>query len=90
MSRQTTLQNWRGFAGGERIVMLIETKGATADDEEIAHPSGTEATIDALADFGDYQGNGVHITVGRGPRSICNSFDDRDVEDLGGVPFRHI
>lgn len=90
MSRQTTLQNWRGFASGERIVMLIETKGATADDEEIAHPPGTEATIDALADFGDYQGSGVHITVGRGSRSICNSFDDRDVEDLGGVPFRHI
>ena len=38
MSRQTTLQNWRGFASGERIVMLIETKGATADDEEIAYP----------------------------------------------------
>jgi hypothetical protein len=90
MSRQTSLQTWRGFAGGERVVMLVETKGATVDDKEVAYPPGTEATIDALADFGDYQGNGVHITVGRGYRSICNSFDDKDVEDLGGIPFRHI
>jgi hypothetical protein len=90
MSRQITMQTWRGFAGGEHVVMLVETKGATVDDEEVAYPPGTEATIDALADFGDYQGYGVHITVGRGHRSICNSFDDKDVEDLGGIPFRHI
>ena len=67
--------------------MLIETKGATADDEEVTYPAGTQAKIDALADFGEFQGNGVDIIVGRGHRTICNSFDDRDVEILGRVPF---
>jgi hypothetical protein len=90
MSRQTTMQTWRGFAAGERVVMLIETKGATDEDEEVAYPAGTEAIIDALADFGEFQGNGVHIVVGRGRRTICNSFDDRDVEVLGRMPFRHV
>lgn len=90
MSRQATMQTWRGFADGDHVVMLIETRGATTADEEVAYPPGTKATIDALVNFGDYQGNGVHVTVGRGPRSICNSFDDRDVEVLGGIPFRHI
>ena len=84
------MQSWRGFAAGERVIMLIETKGATSDDEEVAYPPGTQATIDALADFGKFQGNGAHIVVGQGNRTICNSFDDRDVEDLGGVPFRHV
>lgn len=83
------MKTWRGFAAGERVVMVIETKGATADDEEISYPAGTQAIIDALANFGEFQGNGVHVVVGRGPRAICNSFDDRDVEVLGRVPFRH-
>jgi len=84
------MQTWRGFAAGEHVVMLIETKGATADDEEVAYPAGTQAIIDGLADFGEFQGNGVDVVVGRGLRAICNSFDDRDVEVLGRVPFRHV
>jgi hypothetical protein len=67
--------------------MIIETKGATADDEEVVYPPGARAIIDALADFGKYQGKGVDVTIGEGDRTICNSFDDRDVEKLGGVPF---
>ena len=90
MSRRTTMQTWRGFGAGERVITLIETKGATDEDEEVAYPAGTEAIIDALADFGEFQGNGVHVVVGCGRRSICNSFDDRDVEALGRMPFRHV
>jgi hypothetical protein len=67
--------------------MLVETRGATADDEEIAHPSGALATVSALADFGEFQGLGVDVIIGEGDRAICNSFDDRDVETLGIVPF---
>jgi hypothetical protein len=90
MSRQTTMQTWCGFAAGERVITLIETKGATDEDEEVAYPAGTEAVVDALSDFGEFQGNGVHVVVGCGHRTICNSFDDRDVEVLGCMPFRPV
>jgi hypothetical protein len=46
------------------VITLIETKGATDEDEEVTYPAGTQAIIDALADFGDFRGNGVHIVVG--------------------------
>jgi hypothetical protein len=88
MVRRTPNQSWRGFLTGQRVKMLIETRGATADDEEIAHPSGTIATISSLANFGDFQGEGVDLVIGDGDRTICNSFDDRDVETLGKVPFK--
>jgi hypothetical protein len=87
MSRRSTSTTWHGFSAGQRVVMIIETKGATADDEEVVYPPGARAIIDALADFGKYQGKGVDVTIGEGDRTICNSFDDRDVEKLGGVPF---
>jgi hypothetical protein len=70
--------------------MLIETRGATADDEEITYPPGMPAKIAALADFGEYQGRGVDVIIGVGDRTICNSFDDRDVQKLGRMPFRHV
>jgi hypothetical protein len=47
------MQTWRGFAAGERVVMLIESKGATAGDEDVAYPARTRAIIEALADFGE-------------------------------------
>lgn len=87
MSRQTISTMWHGFTAGQRVIMLIETKGATADDEEVIYPAGTSATIGGLANFGKYQGEGVDVTIGEGDRTICNSFDDRDVKNLGGVPF---
>ena len=61
MVRRTTKQSWHGFVSGQRVRMLIETRGATADDREIAHPSGTLATISGLANFGDFQGEGVRF-----------------------------
>jgi hypothetical protein len=87
MVRRTTKQSWHGFVSGQRVRMLIETRGATADDEEITYPSGTLATISTLADFGVFQGEGVDLVIGDGDSAICNSFDDRDVEVLGGIPF---
>jgi len=69
--------------------MLIETRGATASDEDIMHPSGTMAMISGLANFGKFQGEGVDLVIGEGSRAICNSFDDRDVEKLGKIPFTH-
>jgi hypothetical protein len=80
-------QTWHGFSAGQRVRMLIETRGATADEEEIAYPPGTLATISNLANFGEFQGEGVDVVIGEGDRTICNSFDDRDLEALGGVPF---
>lgn len=88
MSRQTTSMTWNGVSAGQRVVMLIETKGMTADDEEIAYPAGTFASIADIADFGAYQGEGVNVVIGEGCRAICNSFDDRDVMQLGSLPFR--
>lgn len=87
MVRRTTKQSWHGFVSGQRVRMLIETRGATADDREIAHPSGTLATISGLANFGDFQGEGVDLVIGVGDRAICNSFDDQDVKALGSIPF---
>ena len=84
------IRTWRDFSGGQRVVMLIATSGATPADEEITYPAGTYATIHAAADFGKYQGKGVHVIIGEGDRTICNSFDDRDVEEFGGVPFRSV
>jgi hypothetical protein len=68
--------------------MLVETKGATACDDDVTYPPGTRGFIDDLADFGEYQGTGVHLIIGEGDRIICNSFDNRDVEKLGQMPFR--
>jgi hypothetical protein len=90
MVRPSEMQSWRGYMVGQRVRMLIETRGATADDEEIAHPSGTLATITHLADFGKSQGKGVDVIIGEGDDAICNSFDDQDVKALGGVPFTRI
>ena len=90
MVRPTTKQCWHGFVTGQRVRMLVETRGATADDEEITHPPGTLGTISRLANFGDFQGEGVDVVVGDGDRAICNSFDDRDVEALSGVPFTFV
>lgn len=70
--------------------MLIETRGAADGDEEITHPPGTLAIISALANFGNFQGEGVDVIIGEAARAICNSFDDRDVEMLGGVPFKPV
>ena len=89
MVRQTTKLSWRGFIAGQRVRMLIETRGATAGDDEIRHPSGTLATISRLANFGELQGEGVDLVIGEGNRAICNSFDDRDVEELGKIPFTY-
>ena len=86
----TTHQTWRGFIAGQRVRMLIETRGATVDDEDISHPPATLATISRVADFGEFQGDGVDLVIGEGNRTICNSFDDRDVEELGRIPFTHI
>lgn len=90
MVRRTTKQSWHGFVNGQCVRMLIETRGATAEDEEIAYPSGTLATISGLANFGDFQGHGVDVVIGEGDRAICNTFDDRDVSVLGRVPFAPI
>jgi hypothetical protein len=86
----STLTTWHGFSAGQRVVMLIETRGATADGEEITHAAGSYATIDDIDDFGRFQGRGVHVTIGEGDRTICNSFDERDEKELGGVPFRSV
>jgi hypothetical protein len=67
--------------------MLIETCGATASDEDIRHPAGTLATISRLANFGGFQGEGIDLVIGEGNCAISNSFDDRDVEELGIIPF---
>ena len=87
MVRRTMFQSWHGFVAGQLVRMLVDTRGATADDEEITHPSGTLARVSTLADFGAFQGLGVDVIIGEGDRAICNSFDDRDVEALGSVPF---
>lgn len=87
MVRHTTKRSWHGFVSGQRVKMLIDTRGATADDEEITHPSGTLAIISGLGNFGAFQGEGVDLVIGDNDRAICNSFDDRDVEALGSVPF---
>lgn len=87
MVKHTTKQSWRGFITGQRVRMLIETRGATASDEDIRHPSGMPATISSLANFGEFQGEGVDLVIGEGSRAISNSFDDRDVEELGKIPF---
>jgi hypothetical protein len=84
----STIQIWQGFTAGQRVIMLVETRGATADDDEVTYSAGTCATIAAVVDFGKFQGKGVDVIIGEGDRTICNSFDDRDVEKLGGVPFR--
>ena len=80
--------SWRGFVAGQRIMMLIETRGDTSNDDEVTYPIGSIGTIDATVDFGAFQGNGAHVIIGEGDRAICNSFDELDLEELGGVPFR--
>ena len=84
------ISTWHDFAAGQAVIMLIETRGATPDDEEVVYPVGSHGTIDATVDFGAYQGKGAHVTIGEGDRAICNSFDDRDVKKFGVVPFRRI
>jgi len=78
---------WHGFSSGQLVAMEIETRGATANDEEVTHPIGTHAKIEAVVYLGNYQGYGVHITIGEGDSTICNTFDDRDILELGRVPF---
>lgn len=51
---------------------------------------GALAFVSAVADFGSYQGYGVNLVVGEGEHAICNSFDDRDVIELGHMPFKAI
>jgi hypothetical protein len=80
---------WHGFAAGQSIVMLIQTMGATANDEEFAHPVGSLAKVEAVVNLGR-QGNGVHVTVGEGDYAICNTFDDLDVLKLGRLPFHKL
>lgn len=87
MVRRIKLQRWHGFVAGQQVRMLVETRGATAADEEITHPPGTLARVGTIADFGEFQGLGVDVVIGERDRAICNSFDDRDVEASGGVPF---
>jgi hypothetical protein len=81
------MQSWHGFVSDQQVKMLVETEGTTADDEQVIHPAGTLARIVALANFGEFQGEGVDVIVGKGAHAICNSFDDRDVEAFGGFPF---
>lgn len=86
MVSYTAKQSWRGFVSDQEVKMIVETRGATADDEETIYPAGTLARIFRLANFGTFQGEGVDVVIGEGARTICNSFDDRDVE-VGGIPF---
>ena len=85
--KATLTKTWRGFSVGQQVTMLIKTRGATADDEEIEYPAGTFAVVTAVANFGPYQGHGVDLVVGYGHHAICNSLDDRDVNELGRSPF---
>jgi hypothetical protein len=86
--KMTSIIEWHGFAVGQRIMMLVETRGANGDDIEIEHPVGSSAAIVAIADFGPHQGYGVDVVVGEGNLAICNSFDDSDVDKWGRLPFR--
>jgi hypothetical protein len=86
----TSLEKWHGFTTGQQVRMLIETRGAAADDREVAFPVGSHATIVAIADFGDHQGYGVDLVIGEGDNTICNSYDDSDANALGHLPFRSI
>ena len=90
MVRGTAKQVLARFCSRPACQMLIQTLGATANDEEIVHASGTLATVSRLANFGNFQGEGVDVVIGDGDLAICNSFDDRDVEALGGVPFTSV
>lgn len=87
MVSRTAVSSWHGFVADQKVKMTVETRGATADDEEIIYPVGTLARIVGLANFGEFQGEGVDLVIGEGINSICNSFDDRDVERFGYVPF---
>lgn len=87
MQKIVTDHAWHGFAAGTRVSMLIETRGATSDDREIAHPIGTCGIVDTVVYFGSYQGYGVHVTIADSDQAICNSFDDLDVQAMGRVPF---
>jgi hypothetical protein len=84
------IPTWHNFVAGQRVILLIETRGATADDDEVVYPAGSYGVIDATVDFGMYQGKGAHVIIGEGDRAICNSFDDRDVKEIGLVPFRRV
>jgi hypothetical protein len=90
MVARSKASSWHGFIAGQRVRILIETQGATAGEEEIIQAPGTLATITGLANFGKFQGEGVDVVVGEGPRAICNSFDERDLEAIGVVPFARI
>jgi hypothetical protein len=37
----TTILTWQGFAAGQHVVMLIETRGARPDDEEVVRLAAT-------------------------------------------------
>jgi hypothetical protein len=85
--KTTSIKDWHGFILGQQVTMLVETRGATAADHEVAHPIDTSAFIAAIADFGPHQGCGVDLVIGNSDRAICNSFDDRDRDALGHLPF---
>lgn len=82
-----TNQTWNGFSAQDKVLMLVETRGETADGEEVIYSAETPAVIVAVRECGA-QGSGVDVVIGEDHRTIVNTFDDSDLKEMGGLPFR--
>jgi hypothetical protein len=75
------LKEANGFRPGQRVKMLVETKGADHEDIEHTLPAGSTGIIDTIERFTNDQGVNFAIWIPideKGGRGIINQFDELD------------
>lgn len=75
------LKEWKGFRPDQRVIVLVEAKGADHDDIEHTTPSGSIGIIDHIERYAMGQGVGVTVWIpvnGEKDRGIVNVFDEAD------------
>jgi hypothetical protein len=75
------LQEANGFRPGQRVKMLVETKGADHEDIEHTLPAGSTGIIDSIQRFTNDQGVNFAIWIPVNEKEvsgIINQFDELD------------
>jgi predicted RNA-binding protein with TRAM domain len=76
------LKEWQGFRSGQKVELLIETKGDDHDGIEHTVPPGATGFIDHIERYDNDQGVVVAVVIktnSDNPEShIVNHFDEKD------------
>ena len=75
------MKEWHGFTPGQKVKLLIETKGADHEDIEHTMQPGAGGVVESIERYANDQGVVVTIVIpvdATNERAIVNAFDELD------------